>query len=207
MEKINYNQKLAELDSQIKLIQNCAHKIHHDVNQFYDKDKPYAYHLDMVAENAIKYGHLIISNDKDILPLLFGAWFHDSIEDARLTYNDVRKIALELGLDESQAFCAVEIVYALTNDKGRTRNERAGEKYYAGIRETPYAPFVKMCDRMANMRHSMVIAKGRDRMAGIYIAEMPHFLSSIKSQKTDLCYSIPQEMLHETEVLIRQFES
>ena len=46
-------------------------------------------------------------------------------------------------MTNEQCITAAEIVYALTNDKGRTRKERAGEHYYAGIRETPYAPFVK----------------------------------------------------------------
>ena len=36
---------------------------------------------------------------------MFGAYFHDSIEDARLTYNDVHKIALEY-MNEDQAIIA-----------------------------------------------------------------------------------------------------
>ena len=40
-------------------------------------------------------------------------------------------------------------MYALTNEKGRTRAERAGVKYYEGIRAVPYAPMVKLADRMA----------------------------------------------------------
>ena len=71
------------------------------------------------------------------------------------TYNDVRKRARSLGLDEAQAFMAAEIVYALTNEKGRTRAERAGVKYYEGIRAVPYAPMVKLADRMANIRFSL----------------------------------------------------
>ena len=70
-----------------------------------------------------------------------------------MTYNDVKKVAGSM-LTEEQALMATEIVYALTNDKGRSRAERAGEKYYQGIRETPYAPFVKLCDRLANITYS-----------------------------------------------------
>ena len=79
--------------------------------------------------------------------MFFGAYYHDSIEDARLTYNDVIRIA-KRWMDDEQALIATEIVYALTNDKGRTRAERAGEKYYQGIRETAFAPFVKLSDRL-----------------------------------------------------------
>lgn len=47
-----------------------------------------------------------------------------------------------------------EIVYAVTTEKGRTREERANEKYYEGIKKTKYATFVKLCDRLANVAHS-----------------------------------------------------
>ena len=77
---------------------------------------------------------------RSILPVLFGAYFHDSIEDARLTYNDVMKIAKKLMSDE-QAFLATEIVYALTNEKGRNRHERANEKPGYETRNTFYMHF------------------------------------------------------------------
>ena len=114
--------------------------LHEAVNQKYDRKFPYGFHLLMVADFAMEYGHEVVSSEEDIIPVVFGAYFHDSIEDARLTYNDVRKEA-EAFMDTRQALAAAEIVYALTNDKGRTRDERAGAHYYAGIRETPYAPF------------------------------------------------------------------
>jgi (p)ppGpp synthase/HD superfamily hydrolase len=47
-----------------------------------------------------------------------------------------------------------EITYALTNEKGKNRKERANAKYYKGIRETPYATFIKLCDRLANVSYS-----------------------------------------------------
>ena len=51
---------------------------------------------------------------------------------------------------------STEIAYALTNEKGRTRAERANEKYYEGIRSTKYAPMVKYADRIANLRFSVM---------------------------------------------------
>ena len=74
-----------------------------------------------------------------------------------------------MGLDEAQAFMAAEIVYALTNEKGRTRAERAGVKYYEGIRAVPYAPMVKLADRMANVRFSL-------RQLRITIIAWPEFI-------------------------------
>ena len=88
---------------------------------------------------------------------------------------------------------AAEIVYALTNDKGRTRAERAGERYYAGIRQTPFAPYLKMCDRLANLRHSTLFYP-RQRMAEVYAQEMPHFLESIGP--------VPEAMVRHAEELL-----
>jgi hypothetical protein len=173
-----------------------AHQIHESVNQFYDGDKPYGYHLDMVAKEVYAYGHLVLVGEEDLLPLFMGAWFHDSIEDARLSYNDVKKIALKFGFTEEQAFLASEIVYALTNEKGRSRKERAGKRYYEGIRNIPYAPFVKMCDRMANIRYSCgSYNMGNLRMAKVYEDEMPYFTQAILVETDDIRFLVPEAMM------------
>ena len=138
---------------QIDHFRQMAHDLHESVNQTYAGLFPYGFHLDMVVEGVRNYGYTVCAREEDVLPLFFAAYYHDSIEDARLTYNDVMRVARD-EMTEEQALMATEIVYALTNDKGRTRAERAGEKYYQGIRETPYAPFVKLCDRLANIRRS-----------------------------------------------------
>ena len=180
----------------LEQIRSMAHQIHESVNQFYDGDKPYGYHLDMVAKEVYAYGHLVLVGEEDLLPLFMGAWFHDSIEDARVSYNDVKKIALKLGLTEEQAFMASEIVYALTNEKGRNRKERAGKRYYEGIRNTPYAPFVKMCDRMANIRYSCGCYNMRNlRMAKVYEDEMPYFTQAILVETDDIRFLVPESMV------------
>ena len=125
----HYIDKYVDVISQIK---ESAHALHASVNQTYDGDRPYGFHLDMVADSVYKYGHVVCTGEQDNLPMFFGAYYHDSIEDARLTYNDVMRIA-KSWMDDDQALTATEIVYALTNDKGRTCAERAGEKYYKGI--------------------------------------------------------------------------
>ena len=180
----------------LEQIRSMAHQIHESVNQFYDGDKPYGYHLDMVAKEVYAYGHLVLVGEDDLLPLFMGAWFHDSIEDARVSYNDVKKIALKLGLTEEQAFMASEIVYALTNEKGRNRKERAGKRYYEGIGNTPYAPFVKMCDRMANIRYSCGCYNMRNlRMAKVYEDEMPYFTQAILVETDDIRFLVPESMV------------
>ena len=182
--------------TQIEQIREAAHDLHQSVNQTYGDDLPYGFHLDMVAEGVCCYGYLVCAREEDVIPLFFGSYFHDSIEDARQSYNDIMKKARQWMTDE-QALMATEIVYALTNDKGRTRAERAGEKYYQGIRETPYAPFVKLCDRLANVTYSCSIDSGRNgsRMREVYKGEMQYFLPSISSGSDDPRLQIPFEVI------------
>ena len=181
---------------QIEEIRLAAHQLHQSVNQVYGDDLPYGFHLDMVAESVNSYGYLVCAREEDVVPLYFGSFFHDSIEDTRQTYHDVLKRARKW-MTEDQALMATEIVYALTNDKGRTRAERAGEKYYEGIRQTPYAPFVKLCDRLANVTYSCSVDNGRqgNRMREVYKEEMPHFLPSLTSNSEDPRLQIPFDVV------------
>ena len=188
-----FREKYAKQIEQIRL---AAHELHQSVNQIYGDDLPYGFHLDMVVEGVICYGHLVCACEEDVVPLFFGAYYHDSIEDARQTYNDVLRTAKKW-MTEEQALMAAEIVYALTNDKGRTRGERAGEKYYNGIRVTPYAPFVKLCDRLANVTYTCSIDSGRkgSRMREVYKGEMGKFLPAIMSDSDDPRRQVPFEAI------------
>ena len=171
----------------------------HDVicNQKYDDKNLFSYHLGMVATYAIDYGHTVCFEERHVLPILFAAYFHDSIEDARLSYNDVFNYAGKY-MDNSQANVAAEIVYALTNEKGRTRAERENDKYYEGIRCTLYAPFVKWCDRIANYKHAVEL--NNSRMIKMYNKEMSKFFKGIGYNKfisQELCNML-SEMVETT---------
>ena len=201
---MNLQQKLDELAPVINEIRNDAHALHASVNHAYDRIRPYGFHLDMVVNWVRKYIEEVCVSEQDILPIYFAAFYHDSIEDARLSYNDVMKIAKEL-MDEEQAYLATEIVYALTNEKGRNRAERANEKYYAGIREIPYAPFVKLADRLANT--SYAFSKGTAdslRMSKVYREELPGFLEALKVEGTDVRFSLPEAMVEDLWEVIPQ---
>ncbi|MEO1032649.1 MAG: phosphohydrolase [Bacteroidota bacterium] len=137
---------------------------HKSVNQKYD-GYDYDFHLNMVFEIAQKFIHLIPPKEQE--NVLAACWVHDIIEDARETYNDVRKATNET---------IAELAYALTNEKGRNRMERANDKYYKGIRDTKNASFIKFCDRIANVMHSKY--KG-SRMFDVYRQENAHFVSKI----------------------------
>lgn len=128
----------------LEIARKYAVKCHSDTNHTYDR-KPYEFHLQMVVDYAFKYIHLL-SGDKEIVTdIICACWCHDVIEDTRQTYNDVKNVLGER---------AADLVYALTNEKGKNRKERANDKYYRGISDTQYATFVKLCDRLANIKHS-----------------------------------------------------
>jgi hypothetical protein len=201
---MDLQQKLDELAPIINEIRNDAHALHASVNHAYDRIRPYGFHLDMVVNWVRKYIEEVCVSEQDVLPIYFAAFYHDSIEDARLSYNDVMRIAKEL-MNEEQAYLATEIVYALTNEKGRNRAERANEKYFAGIREIPYAPFVKLADRLANT--SYAFSKGTAdslRMSKVYREELPGFLEALKVEGTDVRFSLPEAMVEDLWEVIPQ---
>lgn len=121
-----------------------AYERHNLVNQRYAKKYLYTKHLKDVFDCASRHGANYFHPEK-LCELLALAYVHDVIEDCGVTYNDVKR-ALGKRLAEAS--------FALTNDKGKTREERAGDKYYAGIKVVPGAKFGKLCDRLANVRMS-----------------------------------------------------
>jgi (p)ppGpp synthase/HD superfamily hydrolase len=142
-------------------------KQHADSNHMYDNYIPYEFHLRMVSTIALKNIGMVPDNGGGAFAyqdtIYLAALGHDLIEDTRVTYNDVKKV---LGHN------AAEIIYALTNEKGRNRKERANEKYYEGIRNTEGAVFVKLCDRLANVHYSLMTGSP---MFNMYKSENDNF--------------------------------
>lgn len=198
LDKAGFLEMYARHEAHIEALSQKAAQVHAKVNQTYGDGLPYAFHLRLTASYVTRFSFLLPIKEEEIETVYAAAYFHDSLEDARLTYNDLTKLLSELkqahGL-ELDVQAATEAVYALTNDKGRTRAERAGEKYYAGIRATKYAPFLKMCDRLANIRYSTLHGLPT-RMQKVYAQEMPHFLASIGN--------VPQEMVAEAWRMLRE---
>ena len=139
---------------------DAHNKVNHSYNNY-----PYSLHLSMVAMYATKFIDCLPFNvHEDILD---ACWLHDTIEDCRLTYNDIVKIS---------NLNVADLVYAVTNEKGKNRKERANDKYYEGIRNTPFAKFVKLCDRLANIKYSK---DTNSNMYYKYKEEHEHFLKSL----------------------------
>lgn len=156
---------------------------HRKTNHMYSEYLPYEFHLRMVAEVAKDFKHLLddtkdyYTGEKYRGPMqgqvtlrdacLIAVWGHDLIEDARVSYNDVMN---HLGQE------VADIVYAVTNEKGKNRDERANDKYYEGIRNTPGAVFVKLCDRIANVQYSKMT---KSRMFEMYKKENANFITKL----------------------------
>lgn len=155
---------------------------HESVNHKYD-NKPYQTHLGLVVYYAKTFEHLIIGDPEIVIA---ACWCHDVIEDCRLTYNDVKYV---LGVE------VADIVYALTNEKGKTREERANEKYYNGIINTKDAVFVKVCDRLANIKYS------KDSNSSMFFKYMNENKSFLKYFK-EFAYGNLNEMFVEIENLL-----
>lgn len=145
----------------IQEIRDWAIDAHAKTNHMYGGVYPYALHLNWVASVARRFIHLVPERLKT--SVLVTCYTHDIIEDARLTYNDVYK---------KTDLTIADATYALTNEKGKNRAERANDKYYEGIRASTIASFVKLCDRIANME----FGKQFGGMVDMYRKELPEFL-------------------------------
>ncbi len=129
-------------------------------NQTYDI-YPYMYHIRQVMKIAEELGY-----DESII---VAAILHDTLEDTELSYNDIKK-----AFGEEVA----EIVYCVTDELGRDRNERK-EKTYPKIQSNWKATVVKICDRIANVKQSMDYNKGLYEM---YRKEHVIFCSRLMSK-------------------------
>lgn len=142
---------------------------HRSTNHKYGGEE-YDFHLQMAVDVFEEYAYTL--EDFGMYDdVLLATWGHDLIEDTRNNFNSVKEV---LGP------AAANIIYAVTNEKGRNRKERANEIYYVGIRETGGATFVKLCDRIANITHSI---KNSPELLAMYRKENEHFIRAIDAYK------------------------
>lgn len=114
-------------------------------------------HLRYVDAQFHRFKHLIpqrwmdysIGMTQDIVRM--GCWGHDLIEDARVTYNDIK--------DKTNKDVA-DIIYCCTEEKGKDRDGRHSEKYYKELSQNDLAVFVKLCDILANVQYSILTNSG-----------------------------------------------
>ena len=162
-----------------------ARKCHGETNHMYD-DMPYVdAHVAKVVEVGKRFKHLIPEEDWDLVEC--GLWTHDIIEDTRQTHNNVSK---------TLSIHVAELAYALTNEKGRTRKDRANEKYYEGIRDVRYADFCKNCDRIANVEHSLTKPIEEQKMLEMYKNEHANYVRELYNKEYDEMFKYMEKLFN-----------
>ncbi len=144
---------------------------HGSKNDLYADYLPYRFHLEMVAAVGEQFIKLVpvalrkVANN--------GLWLHDAIENGVLTYNSIKS---EFGWD------VAEIVLAVTPyNRGRNRAEKMPDFVYKDIKETPCATFIKLCDRIANVRYSKMTGT---KMLETYKKENTRFRQMLHDEGT-----------------------
>ena len=141
---------------------NFASEQHAARNLLYN-NQPYSVHLKAVyAVLEPEFG------DHDVI--MQAALCHDLLEDTGITYND---------LQTSVGSAVAEVVYDVTNELGKNRQERA-ERTYPKIAANPLAVIVKVADRIANTNYSKTSGSS---MFGKYCAEFPKFRNVLYNPK------------------------
>lgn len=138
----------------------------HDVvcNQKYGDNLPYSFHLFAVESQFKKFRHLLLTTHQYELEQVQNAiWGHDLMEDARLTYNDIKNWVGEE---------VAEIVLCCTDSIGRNRSERKDDDFWNRLTSNEYAIFVKLCDVIANVKYSLLT---NSTMYNKYGKEFPNF--------------------------------
>jgi (p)ppGpp synthase/HD superfamily hydrolase len=108
-------------------------------SQLYD-DLPYPHHLGKTEGVAIRFG---FRNNRVIR---ISCWTHDVPEDTKKKLEDL----LRAGFPGR----VVEITWRVTDEPGANRSERK-RKTYPKIAVDWMAVVVKLCDRIANVEHSL----------------------------------------------------
>lgn len=146
----------------VKKAKKYAIAQHEKTNHKYG-DKPYSYHLKKVYEVARRYIELIPEEEREAV--LASCFTHDLIEDCRQNYFDVM-------INTSKR--VADITYAVTSEKGKTRKERMGKRYFYTLLTTPYALFVKLCDRIANIEYSLAEYEAGKKTSKIKMYKTEH---------------------------------
>lgn len=182
---INQLEKLkSDLEKIVERAKAYAILSHTSTNHLYDGQPYFDSHIENVVRYATKFRYLIPGYDWYIV--LAALYLHDTIEDCRRTPNDLLAALRGNDYEENDLYLRettmkiVKIVFAVSNEKGWTRSERANDKYYEGILEVPYADFVKLCDRGGNLEYSKATKSG---MSDIYKQEYSKFKKRLAKSK------------------------
>ena len=108
----------------------------------------------------------LLTEDEFILALKI-IFLHDIIEDARLTYNDVKDL---FGEDVAKG------AFACTELRGQNRAERHGPEYYALLKLDKVWTFCKLCDIHGN------VAFGKMTGSSMFAKYKKEYYSKVKPE-------------------------
>lgn len=152
---------------------NLAIRLH--TNQTWGKD-PYYIHLEKVEGELLHRGYI------DDYAMRAAAWCHDLLEDTPISYNELRdRVSEEVA----------ELVYCVTDEKGRTRSERHNQVYWNTLKSNKKAINLKLADRLANVKKS--IAEG-STMLRKYQDEYKNFEEEIIHLVDETGYAMLSEL-------------
>lgn len=147
----------------LEWIDFCCDRHDNVCNQKYDDRHPYSFHLENVSREVSNFNRVL----KEPIVAQYAAWGHDLIEDARMTYGDVKKKLYKLGALHCEEIA--EVIYLCTDDKGRNRKQRKSDRHYEELESNETALFVKLCDVISNVKYSILTSNYS--MAKLYLQE------------------------------------
>lgn len=104
----------------------------------------YGFHLELAAKIAEWFSSEVELNR---VVARKAVYLHDILEDHyAYSYNDLKEL---FGVE------VAEVVFLVTDFKGRTRKERHCNQYFTEIAASKEATFVKLCDLTANVLYSI----------------------------------------------------
>ena len=120
-----------------------ARKAHENANCLYD-GKSYAIHLTMVEDSVDKY-ETVFKHTKDYRIARAGASGHDLIEDAKLTFNDIKEVSNRR---------VAQVILAVTD----VHEENRLLRHLATMGKT-VKDYIAIIDKMADMRSNGLYSK------------------------------------------------
>jgi len=157
-----------------KLAEHFSRRVHSETGCTYD-GVAYDKHLDHVYEVYYRYSYLLDDSVKTFVEC--GIWLHDVMEDCRISYEE---LSIMFGVE------VADLVYALTNELGKTRSDIV-KRTYPKIRDHgDLAIFVKLCDRIANTEASL--RDGNEKYRSLYFLEYFYFKQALKTDAWDIMW-------------------
>tara|TARA_B110000908_G_scaffold121398_1_gene142292 strand:- start:9 stop:746 length:738 start_codon:yes stop_codon:yes gene_type:complete len=152
--------ELLEMTKQVSHAREVAKLLHKD--QLYGA-RPYIEHLSEVYNIARR-----LTNNEDIW---VAAWLHDALEDTKCSYYTIK---------EQFGEKVAELVYAVTDELGRDRQERKSNTY-PKIFDNDDAITLKICDRIANfMACKTSLTEGGKEKFDMYSEEHVEFCCELR---------------------------